>query len=167
MHAFQWLRAMLAFLLLLASSLSVFAHSDITHRDPQALRGVRAVVLLEPEIDDAASAAGVTPELVARRTTLYLRDIGVQVLAGEPTGSADRGETPSVLMQFGVWKDERGRSSTAITLNVLRESGAQAQPIYIVQQRGLTRHHVTRNFLMRELDLALNMLREDLRRVHR
>ncbi len=157
---------------LVAASLSAQATSDITLRDVQALRGVKAVVLLEPELDEASVAAGVTSALVARRAATYLRDIGVQLIDGtaqQPLG--DRGETPSVLLQFAVAEDDRQRPHVFITLNVLRAVPVDGQiehkPIYIVQQRGLTRHKVTRNFLMRELDLALNMLREDLRRANR
>ena len=171
MQVFKIFFAFLLGAFLLASG--AWANSDITNRDARALRGVKAVVLLEPELDEASAATGVTAGLIERRVQTYLKGIGVQVINGSTLESGDRGETPSLLIQFGVSRDDRNRSHAFITLNVLRATAGEGhasplehRPIYIVQQRGMTRHNVTRNFLMRELDLALNMLREDLRRVN-
>ena len=155
-----WVGLMLAW-----AATSAWATSDITDRDLQALRNVRAVAMLTPEIDDVAFEAGVTPELIERRAELYLRGIGMQFLTGTMMEFGNRGETPSLLIQIGVSPGERGMN-TFVTLNLVRERGSSFSPqlLYVVQQRGLTRHTVTRNYLMRETDLALNMLREDLRR---
>lgn len=168
----KWLKAVLAFSLLAGAASSALATSDITNRDVQALRGLKAVVLLDPELDDVAKAAGVTPALIAKRVAVYLRDVGVKVITDADLRPGDRAQTASLLLQYGAMSPPQGRgTATFITINVLREKPGDAEavnhPVYIVQERGQARGKVTRNFLMRELDLALNMLREDLRRARR
>ena len=172
----KWFKAVLAFSLLAGAATSALATSDITNRDVQALRGLKAVVLLDPELDDVAKAAGVTPALIAKRVAVYLRDVGVKVITDADLRPGDRAQTASLLLQSGAIYPPQGSpqgrgTATFITINVLREKPGDAEavnhPVYIVQERGQARGKVTRNFLMRELDLALNMLREDLRRARR
>ena len=168
----KWFKAVLAFSLLAGAATSALATSDITNRDVQAVRGLKAVVLLDPDLDDVAKAAGVTPALIAKRVAVYLRDVGVKVITDADLRPGDRAQTASLLLQYGAMNPPQGRgTATFITINVLREKPGDAEavnhPVYIVQERGQARGKVTRNFLMKELDLALNMLREDLRRARR
>ena len=165
MQAFRWIRSWLVVSLLAVATAAV-ATTDITNRDLQALSGVKAVVLADPQLDEDAVAAGITAAQVERRTRVYFREIGVQVLseADGASSSAERAQAPTLLIQIGVRKEERQRASTYITLNLLRATAEETRPVYVVQHVGHTRQRPTRNFLMRELDLALNMLREDLRR---
>lgn len=165
MQGFKWFKAVLAFALL-AGAVSAFANTEVTNRDVQALRGLKAVVLLDPELDEVAKSAGVTPALIARRTAVYLRDVGVKVITDADLKPGDRGQTASLLIQYDATPDANHRTSTAITIHVHREKAgdADSQLVYVVQERSRARSKVTRNFLMKELDLALNMLREDLRR---
>lgn len=144
------------------------ATTDITQRDEQALRGVKAMVLL-PEFDEQAGAAGVTPSMVARRAEVYLRGVGVRLVAdADLLTEAERSEFPRLLIQFGALRnDGRRRTDVVVTVNVLRMNGQASQPVYIVQHLGQTLQKPGRNVMMRELDLALNLLREDLRRAHR
>ncbi|QIL82812.1 hypothetical protein G7047_24880 [Diaphorobacter sp. HDW4A] len=169
MQVFSWLKKSVLALMLLAGATSAFASRDITNRDLQALHGLKAVVLLDPELDEAAAAAGVTSALIARRTAVYLRDVGVRVVDDSALAPGDRGAAATLLIQFGAAKGEARRTDTFVTINVLREKANEAatQPVYVAQERGLARGKVTRNYFMRELDLALNMLREDLRRARR
>jgi len=145
------------------------ATTDITQRDEQALRGVKAMVLLPPEFDEQAGAVGVTPSMVARRAEVYLRGVGVRLVAdAHLLTEAERSELPRLLIQFGALRnDGRRRTDVVVTVNVLRMNGQASQPVYIVQHLGQTLQKPGRNAMMRELDLALNLLREDLRRAHR
>ncbi|WP_313300364.1 hypothetical protein [Diaphorobacter sp.] len=149
--------------LMLAFSMHALASTDITRRDIDALRGVHAMVMLEPQLDEAVRSAGVTPAIIERRAAVYLKGIGVDLLTGSTQESGDRGPTPSLLIQVAASPGARG-TNTFVTLNLVRESVDGSLPVYVTQQRGLTRHKLTRTQLMKEMDLALNLLREDLRR---
>ncbi|MBF5005412.1 hypothetical protein [Diaphorobacter caeni] len=181
MRAFRWLKGFLA-VVLAAGAASVWAEADITNRDVQALRGLKAVVLLDPELDETATAAGVTPALIARRTAVYLRDVGVRVVDDSALTPGDRGAAATVLIQLGAATGEARRAGTFVTIHLLREKVEKAEkagevavaasetaalPVYVAQERGQARGKMTRSYFMKELDLALNMLREDLRRARR
>ncbi|WP_353236021.1 hypothetical protein [Diaphorobacter ruginosibacter] len=163
---------MFAAMLLALFSAVALANPDAAHRDAQALRGVKALVLLAPEFDEKTGAAGITQAVVARRAEVYLRGVDVRLVRDAATLTpAQRAESPLLLIAFGASRErDSRRTHLQVTVSVLRESGDAAagrHPVYAARHSGQTRQKLSRSLLMRELDLALNMLREDLRRANR